>query len=99
MFDETRKYWFEPVLTANMLASSKLARQVTSKAFNPTYTFTSSMESFSEGEVAAPVIAFGNTEDVTVDRSLVEYFFSKSLKLIMVTPGLLLNQVLIPGHS
>ncbi|KAI9170791.1 Peroxidase, family 2-domain-containing protein [Paramyrothecium foliicola] len=75
IFDETRQYWSQPVLTANMLAMSKLARQVTSKAFNPTYTFTESTERFSEGEVAAPVIAFGNTEDVTVDKALVEYFF------------------------
>ena len=82
-----------------MLASSKLARQVTSKAFNPTYTFTTSMESFSEGEVAAPVIAFGNTEDVTVDRSLVEYFFSKFLKLILVAPDTLVNPLLTHGHS
>ncbi|KAH7125813.1 Chloroperoxidase [Dactylonectria macrodidyma] len=75
VFDETRKYWVEPLLTAKMLAVSKLARQVTSKAFNPTYTFTSSTENFSEGEVGAPIIAFGDIENMTVDRAFVEYFF------------------------
>lgn len=59
-----------------MLASSKLARQVSSKAFNPTYQFTAHTESFSLGEVAAPIIAFGNLDTVTVPRNLVEYFFS-----------------------
>jgi hypothetical protein len=59
-----------------MLANSKLARQVTSKAFNPTYVFTSTTEEFSLGEVAAPVIAFGGLDQVTVNKSLVEYFFS-----------------------
>ncbi|KAI3317719.1 Cloroperoxidase [Xylariaceae sp. AK1471] len=75
VFDETRKYWVEPILTANMLANSKIARQVSSKAFNPTYTFTSITEEFSLGEVAAPVIAFGDMNTITVNKSLVEYFF------------------------
>lgn len=60
-----------------MLANSKLARQIESRAFNPTYTFTSDMEDFSIGEVAAPIIAFGDVETGTVDRELVEYFFGE----------------------
>jgi len=76
VFEETRKYWVGPVLDADMLANSKLARQITSRAFNPTYVFTSRTEEFSLGEVAAPVIAFGDLDQVTVNRSLIEYFFS-----------------------
>ena len=76
-FDETRRYWTGPVLDANMLANGKLARQVTSKAFNPDYTFTSTTEAFSLGEVAAPIIAFGDMKAGTVNRTLVEYFFGK----------------------
>lgn len=60
-----------------MLANSKLARQIESRAFNPTYKFTSEMEDFSIGEVAAPIIAFGDVETGTVDRDLVKYFFGK----------------------
>lgn len=60
-----------------MLANGKLARQIESRAHNPTYTFTSTMEEFSLGEVAAPVIAFGNKQAGTVNRSLVEYFFGE----------------------
>ncbi|KAI8626379.1 Cloroperoxidase [Xylariaceae sp. FL1651] len=75
VFDETRMYWTGTVLDANMLANSKVARQISSKAFNPTYVFTSNTEEFSLGEVAASVIAFGDMETVTVNRSLVEYFF------------------------
>ncbi|KAI1747061.1 Cloroperoxidase [Xylaria castorea] len=75
VFDETMRYWVGPVLDANMIANSKVGRQLSSKAFNPTYRFTSITEEFSLGEVVAPVIAFGDTEAVTVNRTLVEYFF------------------------
>ena len=60
-----------------MLANSKLARQIESRASNPTYTFTSDTEEFSIGEVAAPIIVFGDSEQGTVERDLVEYFFGK----------------------
>ncbi|OTB00448.1 hypothetical protein M426DRAFT_324312 [Hypoxylon sp. CI-4A] len=75
IFDESRAYWTGPILDANMLANSKVARQVNSKAFNPNYTFTSKVESFSLGEVSAPVVAFGDLQAATVNRTLVEYFF------------------------
>ncbi|KAF7626399.1 hypothetical protein AFLA_013791 [Aspergillus flavus NRRL3357] len=75
IFEETKKYWTGPTLDANMLANGKLARQISSKAYNPTYTFTSSMEQFSLGEVAAPIIAFGDIQNGKVNRTLVEYFF------------------------
>ncbi|RWA08467.1 heme-thiolate peroxidase [Xylaria grammica] len=75
VFDETRSWWEGPVLTADMLANSKVARQLSSKAFNPTYVFTLVTEEFSLGEVVAPVIAFGDTDAITVNRTLVEYFF------------------------
>jgi hypothetical protein len=35
------------------------------------------MEQFSLGELAAPIIAFGDSEKGTADRALVEYFFGK----------------------
>lgn len=67
-----------------MLANGKLGRQVRSKADNPDYTFTANTENFSLGEVAAPVIVFGDMETVTVNRSLIEYFFGRSsLKLCL----------------
>lgn len=60
-----------------MLANGKVARQIVSKAYNPTYTFTSTTEGFSLGEVAAPIIVFGDHASATVNRNLVEYFFGK----------------------
>ncbi|KAJ8110960.1 heme-thiolate peroxidase [Nemania bipapillata] len=75
VFDQTKSYWQGPVIDINMLANSKVARQLTSKAFNPTYVFTLLTEEFSLGEVIAPIIAFGDTDNLTVNRSLVEYFF------------------------
>ncbi|THY37592.1 Cloroperoxidase [Aureobasidium pullulans] len=74
-FATSTRYWTDETLTANMLANSKLARMVESRAFNPNYTFTANNEQFSLGEVAAPFIAFGNTTSVTVPRDLVLYFF------------------------
>lgn len=78
MFDETKSYWTEPTLTAQMLANSKLARQITSRALNPNYTFTSSIENFSLGELAAPIIAFDDLQKGLVNRTLVEYLFGAS---------------------
>ncbi|KAL4812422.1 Peroxidase, family 2-domain-containing protein [Aspergillus spinulosporus] len=75
IFAETTHYWTNTTLTPLMLANSKLARQITSRAFNPTYTFTNSTEQFSIGEVAAPIVAFGDLNDGTVEKELVEYFF------------------------
>ncbi|KAK5165295.1 uncharacterized protein LTR77_009393 [Saxophila tyrrhenica] len=75
VFDETTKYWHDPILNASMLGNSKIARQLQSKSTNPEYTFTNTTEAFSIGEVLAPIIAFGDIETATVNRSLVIYFF------------------------
>ncbi|USW55097.1 Putative chloroperoxidase [Septoria linicola] len=75
IFNEAKKYWTEDVITREHMANSKLARQLQSKASNPEYCFTESVEHFSVGEILAPFIAFGDRESVTVNRRLVEYFF------------------------
>ncbi|KAL4903754.1 hypothetical protein BDW74DRAFT_185861 [Aspergillus multicolor] len=75
VFAQTRSFWTHPTLTAAMMANSKVARQVISKAFNPTYTFTNQTEEFSLGEAAAPIIVFGDMDEGTVSRDWVEYFF------------------------
>lgn len=59
------------------LTQAKIARQLQSKSSNPEYTFTSTTEAFSVGEVLAPIIAFGDIQAATVNRSLVEFFFSE----------------------
>lgn len=75
VFNESRAYWTAEILTPDMLANSKIARQINSKAFNPQYKFTSKTEQFSLGEIAAPIIAFGNSTSGEVNRTLVEYLF------------------------
>ncbi|KAL4890116.1 Chloroperoxidase [Aspergillus ambiguus] len=75
IFEETLQYWTAPTLDTTMLANGKLARQINSKAFNPTYTFTQKTESFSLGEIGAPIVAFGDLKTGRVSRALVEYFF------------------------
>ncbi|RDW84122.1 peroxidase family protein [Aspergillus mulundensis] len=75
IFAQTRAFWTNSTLSAAMLANSKVARQVVSKAFNPNYTFTESTENFSLGEAAAPIIVFGDMDQGTVSREWVEYFF------------------------
>jgi len=75
IFDTTTAYWTGDILDVNMLANGKLARQVTSRQTNPNYTFTEDMQAHSLGEVAAPIIVFGDMTTATVNRTLVEYFF------------------------
>ncbi|KEY69778.1 hypothetical protein S7711_03757 [Stachybotrys chartarum IBT 7711] len=77
VFDETLVYWTQPTIDAVQLANSKIAAQVKSRAFNPNYSFTAATEQFSLGEVAAPIVAFGDAAYQTVPRDLVTYFFSK----------------------
>jgi hypothetical protein len=80
VFASTTKFWTNETLTAEMLTNSKLARMLESRAFNPEYSFTSTTEQFSLGEIAAPIIAFGDLEKATVERSLVVYFFGKLVR-------------------
>lgn len=89
VFAETQRYWTNETLTSTMLANSKLARQVTSRAFNPEYTFTASTEQFSLGEVSAPIIAFGDLQKGTVERDLVEYFFGEYLYFLRIMKRLI----------
>lgn len=78
IFDETRSYWPDDLITAEHLANGKLARQVTSRSTNPEYTFTSTTEAFSLGEVSAPIVAFGDLNTYTTNRTFVEYWIRKS---------------------
>lgn len=75
VFDTSTVYWTTDILTPVQIANSKLARQVTSRAYNPEYTFSTTTEEFSLGEVAAPFIVFGTLQDPTVEKNLVTYFF------------------------
>lgn len=77
VFDGTRAYWTDQVLNVDMLANSKIARQVESRAYNPTYTFSEKTDMASYLEVAAPIVVFGDSSAGTVDRDLVEYMFGK----------------------
>ncbi|KAM0270889.1 hypothetical protein ACHAQH_009274 [Verticillium albo-atrum] len=82
VFDESRSYWSSDVLDAKILANSKAAPQVTSRTSNPTYTFTSDMEQFSLGEIAAPIIGLGDMEAGTVSRAFVEFWIRKSCRFL-----------------
>jgi len=77
IFDTTRAFWTADTLTAGMLANGKIARQLASKSANPEYSFTSTNEAFSLGEVAAPIIVFGDMQTATVNKSFVEFFFGE----------------------
>lgn len=62
-----------------MLANGKVARQLFSKAHNPDYTFTASVENFSLGELAAPILIFGDIAAGTTPRDQVIFFFGEIL--------------------
>jgi hypothetical protein len=75
VYDQSRTFWAEDTLTAAMLANSKVARMLDSKAKNPTYTFTAQQDTINLGEVGGLIAAFGSIEEGTVRRDFVEYFF------------------------
>jgi hypothetical protein len=79
VFDTSKAWWTDETVTAKQLAHSKIYRQLVSRASNDNYTFSASTEEFSLGEVAAPIIAFGDTSAGTVSRELMVYFFRKFL--------------------
>ncbi|KAJ3543178.1 heme-thiolate peroxidase [Fusarium decemcellulare] len=75
VFDTTKAYWTAETVDTKMLANGKLFRQIQSRSTNPNYTFTSRTDTFSMGELAAPVLVFGDKATATVPRNLMEYFF------------------------
>lgn len=77
VFDTSKMWWTDETVSAKQLANSKIYRQLVSRAENYNYTFTASTEEFSLGEVAAPIIAFGDTNEGTVPKNLMVYFFGK----------------------
>lgn len=91
IFDTSTVYWTTDILTPEQIANSKLARQITSRAYNPEYTFTTTTEEFSLGEVAAPFIVFGSLQNPTVEKKLVTYFFGTFLTC--------LASIIIRAHS
>lgn len=82
VFDRSKAYWTAPVLNVDMLANSKIARQIESKAYNPTYTYPEKTDMASLLEMAAPIVVFGDSSTGTVARDLVEYLFGKWSVLI-----------------
>lgn len=75
VFDRSREYWTAPIVTTDMLANTKLARQIESRAFNPTYTYPNKTNEASLLELAAPIAAFGDPDTGTLRRDFLEYFF------------------------
>lgn len=55
----------------------KVFRQVVSKSTNPEYKFTATVENFSLGELAAPILIFGDIAAGTCDRAMIISFFGK----------------------
>lgn len=77
IFDQSKEYWTGSTVTTEMLASSKLARLVQSKAWNPCYTYTTKEDRAGLAEAAAPIVIFGDTIAGTVNRDLLVYLFGK----------------------
>jgi hypothetical protein len=75
VYSSSRKWWTSEKVSVQMLANSKIVRQVESRALNPDYTLTAKTEELSLGEVAAPIIVFGDMDEGTVERGWMEYSF------------------------
>ncbi|KAH8204654.1 hypothetical protein TruAng_001129 [Truncatella angustata] len=102
VFDTTKAYWTSETVTPTMLANGKLFRQIESRSSNPNYTFTTRTEAFSLGEVSAPIVAFGDLDMGTVNRTLVEYFFEsvgRMLSLVGDATNLFTNSTVSSATS
>jgi hypothetical protein len=77
VFNETRSYWTDETVTVKMAADARLARVHSSIATNPSYSMSDLGNEFSLGETAAYIIALGDRDDATVQKSFVEYLFGE----------------------
>ncbi|KAH6844772.1 Peroxidase, family 2-domain-containing protein [Chaetomium sp. MPI-CAGE-AT-0009] len=77
IFEETKSYWTDELITLKMAADARYYRIKTSQATNPEYTMSELGDAFTYGESAAYVVLFGDKESKTVPRSWVEWLFEK----------------------
>ncbi|KAH6641211.1 Chloroperoxidase [Chaetomium tenue] len=75
VFDETKSYWTDEIITIEMASNARLARIKTSNATNPTYSMSELGYGFTKGESAAYVVIFGDKISATVPRAWVEWLF------------------------
>ncbi|KAH6710774.1 Chloroperoxidase [Leptodontidium sp. 2 PMI_412] len=99
VFDTTIAFWTKETLDANQLAMGKVFRQVVSKATNPEYKFTANVENFSLGELAAPILIFGDIASGTCNRAMIISFFENErlpveLGFVKQASPIILDQVL-----
>ncbi|RAL58542.1 hypothetical protein DID88_003990 [Monilinia fructigena] len=71
IFKTSKAWWPNDTITGQQFIDAKLYRQIVSRNTNPTYSFSSTVEAFSIGELVAPVVAFGDKHEITANRSLV----------------------------
>ncbi|KAK4223222.1 Chloroperoxidase, partial [Podospora fimiseda] len=75
IFDETRSYWTDELITFQMAADAMLARQRTSNETNPEYTMSELGRDFSIGENVAYVMVLGDKYGKKANRTWAEFFF------------------------
>ncbi|KAE8306975.1 Chloroperoxidase [Aspergillus transmontanensis] len=75
IFDQTRSYWPDPVISVQAAANAREARVKASNATNPTFALSELGLAFGYGETAAYIIILGNKTTGLVNRSWVEYLF------------------------
>lgn len=78
MFDRTRAFWTAPWINIQMAANARLARALDSVKFNRQFALSELAGAFSAGEGAAYLLVFGDRQNQTANRDMVEFFFGKS---------------------
>ncbi|KAH8898024.1 Cloroperoxidase [Thozetella sp. PMI_491] len=77
VFNQTRSFWTDETITVQMAADARSARIKTSMETNPNFTMSNVGKAFSLGESAAYILAFGDKDAGTSNRSFVEFMFLK----------------------
>ena len=99
IFDETKSFWTDEILSIQMAANARVARIKTSQATNPTYELSELGKNFSFGESVAYMILLGDKNSGTANRSWVEFFFGEGVPCSTHTQFLLSGLFGVSGIS
>jgi len=78
VFESSRRHWTAETVTVGMMANTTVQRQAESHMTNGDCDLSAARVNSCIGQAGIPITVFGNIEQATVRRSIIEYWFSKS---------------------
>ena len=84
VFQSSRRHWTAETVTVGMMANTTVQRQAESHVTNGDCYLSTARVNSCIGQAGIPITVFGNIEQATVKRSIIEYWFSKYNKSVIV---------------